>query len=41
VPARSSASSEKKWREKEIVKALYLDGSVILVDEERDILDDN
>jgi hypothetical protein len=43
VPARSSASSssEKKWREKEIVKALYLNGSVVLVDEERDIFDDN
>ena len=41
VPVWSSVSSEKKWREKEIVKALYLDGSAILVDEERDIFDDN
>jgi len=40
VPVPSSVSSEKKWREKEIVKALYLDGSAILVDEERDIFGD-
>jgi len=31
---------EKKWREKEIVKAMYIDGSVILVDSERDIFGD-
>jgi hypothetical protein len=37
----SSSSSEKNnWREKEVVKALYVDRSVILVDEERDIFGD-
>jgi len=34
------SSSEKKWREREVVKALYVDHSVILVDEERDIFGD-
>jgi hypothetical protein len=33
-------SSEKKWREKEVVKAVYVDRSVVLVDEERDIFGD-
>jgi len=32
-----SPSSEKKWTEKEVVKAVHLDHSVILVDEVRDI----
>jgi hypothetical protein len=36
----SSSSSEKKWREKEVVKAVYVDRSVVLVDEERDIFGD-
>jgi hypothetical protein len=37
----SSSSSEKnKWREKEVVKAVYVDRSVVLVDEERDIFAD-
>jgi len=40
VPVPSSVSSEKKWREKEIVKAMYIDGSVSLVDEERVIFGD-
>jgi len=32
----SSSSSEKnKWRENEVVKAVYVDRSVVLVDEER------
>jgi hypothetical protein len=30
----------KKWREKEIVRALYPDRSVVLVDEERDVFGD-
>lgn len=37
----SSSSPEKnKWREKEVVKAVYVDRSVVLVDEERDIFGD-
>jgi hypothetical protein len=37
----SSSSLEKnKWREKEVVKAMYVDRSVVLVDEERDIFGD-
>jgi hypothetical protein len=40
VPVRSSSSSEKKWREKEIVRAVYIDRSAILVDEERDVFGD-
>jgi len=35
-----STSSEKKWTEKEVVKALYVDRSVVLVDEVRDIFGD-
>jgi hypothetical protein len=38
-PAPSS-SSEKKWREREVVKALYVNHSVILVEEERDAFGD-
>jgi hypothetical protein len=35
---RSSSSSEKnKLREKEVVKAVYVNRTVVLVDEERDI----
>jgi len=36
----SSSSSLKKWSEKEIVRAVYLDRSVALVDEERDVFGD-
>lgn len=37
----SSSSSEKnRWREKEVVKAMYVGRSVVLVDEERDIFGD-
>jgi len=36
----SSSSSLKKWREKEAVKAIYIDRSVVLVDEGRDIFGD-
>jgi hypothetical protein len=39
VPVPSS-SSLKKWSEKEIVKAVYLDRSVVLVEEERDVFGD-
>jgi hypothetical protein len=39
-PASLSSSSEKKWREQEVVKALYVDHSVVLVDEERDVFGD-
>jgi len=39
VPVPSS-SSLKEWREKEIVRAVYLDRSVVLVDEERDVFGD-
>ncbi|KAH9960883.1 Metallo-dependent phosphatase-like protein [Russula dissimulans] len=39
-PVLSSSSSEKKWREQEVVKAIYIDRSVVLVDEGRDILGD-
>jgi hypothetical protein len=35
-----TSSSEKRWREKEVVTAMYVDRSVVLVDEERDILGD-
>jgi len=35
-----SSSSEKKWTEKEVVKAVYVDHSVVLVDEVRDIFGD-
>jgi len=35
-----SSSSEKKWTEKEVVKAVYVDNSVVLVDEARDIFGD-
>jgi hypothetical protein len=38
MPIPSSVSSEKRWREKEILKAIYVDRSVILADEGRDIL---
>ncbi|KAH8994987.1 Metallo-dependent phosphatase-like protein [Lactarius akahatsu] len=34
------SSSEKRWREREVVKALYVDHSVTLVDEERDVFGD-
>jgi hypothetical protein len=38
---RSSTSSEKnRWREKEVVKAVYVNRTVVLVDEERDIFGD-
>ena len=38
---RSSSSSEKnKLREKEVVKAVYVNRTVVLVDEERDIFGD-
>ncbi|KAI9511831.1 Metallo-dependent phosphatase-like protein [Russula earlei] len=39
-PVLPPSSSEKQWREQEVVKAIYLDHSVILVDEERDIFGD-
>jgi hypothetical protein len=40
VPSASS-SEENRWREKEVVKAVYIDRSaVVLVDEERDIFGD-
>jgi hypothetical protein len=39
-PVPSPSSSEKKWREQEIVKALYADHSAILVDEQRDVYSD-
>lgn len=35
-----SSSSEKKWREREVVRAVYLDHSEFLVDEERDVFGD-
>lgn len=35
-----SSSSSNKWREQEVVMAIYADRTVILVDEERDILGD-
>jgi len=35
-----SSSSEKKWREQEVVRAVYVDHSVILVDEGRDVFGD-
>jgi len=40
VPVPSASSLLKEWREKEIVRAVYLDRSVVLVDEERDIFGD-
>jgi hypothetical protein len=39
-PVSSPSSSEKKWREQEIVKAIYPDHSMILVDEQRDVFSD-
>jgi hypothetical protein len=35
-----SSSSEKKWTEREVVKAVYVGHSVVLVDEVRDIFGD-
>jgi hypothetical protein len=35
-----SSSSEKKWTEREVVRAVYVDHSVVLVDEVRDIFGD-
>ena len=35
-----SSSSEKKWTEREVVEAVYVDHSVVLVDEVRDIFGD-
>jgi hypothetical protein len=34
------SSSSYKWREKEVVKAVYVNRTVVLVDEERDIFGD-
>jgi len=36
----SSSSSQKKWKEKEVVRAMYVDRSEVLVDEVRDIFGD-
>ena len=34
------SSSEKKWTEREVVRAVYVDRSEVLVDEVRDIFGD-
>ncbi|KAI0300881.1 Metallo-dependent phosphatase-like protein [Russula brevipes] len=39
-PVPSSSSLGKKWREQEVVRAIYIDHSVVLVDETRDIFGD-
>jgi len=39
-PVPPLSSSEKKWREREVVKALYVDHSVMLVEEEREVFGD-
>ncbi|KAI0303718.1 Metallo-dependent phosphatase-like protein [Multifurca ochricompacta] len=40
VQSSSPSSSEKKWREREVVKAVYPSHFVTLVDEERDVFGD-
>jgi hypothetical protein len=35
-----SSSSQKKWKEKEVVKAVYIDRAEVLVDDVRDIFGD-
>jgi len=39
-PVPLASSSEKNWRIREVVKAFYVDHSVMLVDEERDVFGD-
>ena len=36
----SSSSLEKMWKEKEVVKAVYVNSTVVLVDEDREIFGD-
>lgn len=37
----TDASGAKKWHEREVVKALYVDGEVLIADDKREVVGDS